>query len=471
MNKRAALGVAIAALMFSGVTVANASLQSPTQAPVSNGTLVSSCNNPTLNADLAGWGRLSGGTGPTRTTVNDHQSAKFAFTLTGNPTTGAHLYAPQQPVAGGESYEFAFDQRTSPVGGQARVAVDWYSTPAGNNAGFLGHTDGPAVALTANWTRVAGTFTAPATAVRANVLSYLMSPVAGASWSVTACEYLRTTSTTPPTTTTAPPVTTTTEPPTDPPVTTTLPPVTTTTTTPPVGGDGVTAAGRFNWPNRIEAASDEFNYVGAPGPKWNQAGECWPANPTVVQGRCASRSTVDGTKLVMDGRADGRAPWLASKYGQQYGRWEARVRSYDVAGSNGREYHPLLIIWPDSEQWPQDGEYDFLENGSTGATCAESFIHYPHPPGPVQQEFKRETNCGASLSEWHNVAFEWTPQHVKGFIDGVEWFSYSGGAGPGGRRAIQSMPSGHLTIQLDNFTGTNMTPSKYEIDWVRTYDL
>lgn len=248
-----------------------------------------------------------------------------------------------------------------------------------------------------------------------------------------------------------------------PPPATTPPP-----TTPPPAGTGTEAATKFGWGTPIAAGSDEFNYVGAPGSKWHQAGECWPANGTVVQGRCASRATVDGNKLVMDGRADGKAPWVAAKFGQRYGKWEARVRSYHTAGNNGRTWHPLLIIWPDSDRWPQDGEYDFLENGAPGQQCAESFIHFPHNPGTTQQQFKRETNCGAPLSEWHNVAFEWTPQHVKGFIDGVEWFSYSGGANST-RRNIQDMPSGHLTIQLDNFTGTNMSPAKYEVDWVRTY--
>jgi hypothetical protein len=33
------------------------------------------------------------------------------------------------------------------------------------------------------------------------------------------------------------------------------------------------------------------------------------------------------------------------------------------------------------------------------------------------------------------------------------------------------MPSGHLTIQLDNFDGTDQTPAKFEIDWARIYPL
>lgn len=236
----------------------------------------------------------------------------------------------------------------------------------------------------------------------------------------------------------------------------------------PGNPDAVTAAEKFGWGTPIAAASDEFNYTGTPDPaKWGlYSGAGHAGNGR----RVAERNTVDGSKLVQTGLANGDSAGMASKFDQQYGRWEARVRSSSANPGAGRQYHPLLIIWPESNRWPQDGEYDFLENGAPGAACAESFIHYPHNPGAVQQEFKRETNCGAPLTEWHNVAIEWTPTHVKGFIDGREWFSYSGGA-TSTRKAIQAMPSGHLTIQLDNFHGSNMTPAKYEIDWVRTYSL
>ncbi|WP_197519789.1 family 16 glycosylhydrolase [Pseudonocardia sp. HH130630-07] len=230
-----------------------------------------------------------------------------------------------------------------------------------------------------------------------------------------------------------------------------------------------TAAERFGWGTPLPA-SDEFDYTGPPDPeRWNTAGECWPGHAG-NGGRCASRSTVKDGKLVQAGLENGDSAWLASRFDQQYGRWEARVRSEGTGPDNGRQYHPLLIIWPQSDRWPDDGEYDFLENGAPGEQCAEAFIHYPHGRGAIQQEFVRESDCGAPLSEWHNVAVEWTPDHIAGFIDGEEWFRFSGGA-KGNRRAIQDMPSGHLTIQLDNFFGGDMQPAEYEIDWVRIYSL
>ncbi|OAH15434.1 glycoside hydrolase family 16 protein [Streptomyces jeddahensis] len=239
-----------------------------------------------------------------------------------------------------------------------------------------------------------------------------------------------------------------------------------------------TAAERYGWGDPLPEWSDEFDYGSEADPalpdrdKWRLAGggpgKCWPGHSGNGR-RCDVNTRVVGGVLRMTGEANGDTGWLASPYGQQYGRWEARVRSRATAPDNGRPYHPLLILWPDSNEHPEDGEYDYLENGAPGEQCAEAFLHYPHPEGvPVQQEFAQK--CGVDLSQWHNVAIEWTPDHVRGFIDGEEWFRFSGGATED-RDCIQCAPSMHQIIQLDNFHGDDLQSAVYEVDWARVYDL
>ncbi|ADD42997.1 glycoside hydrolase family 16 protein [Stackebrandtia nassauensis] len=239
-----------------------------------------------------------------------------------------------------------------------------------------------------------------------------------------------------------------------------------------------TAAEALDWGDPIPEHSDEFDYGSPDSPavpdqsKWSLAGggegQCWEGHAGNGR-RCDKNTRVHGGMLRMVGEANGDSGWLGSQFSRQYGRYEARVRSTNTEPPGDRQYHPLLIIWPESDEWPQGGEYDYLENSSPGEDCAESFIHYPHDPeADVQQEFTEETDCGEPLTEWHNIGFEWTPDHVAGFIDGKEWFRYSGGENDI-RECIQCMDSGYQTFQLDNFHGDDMTPAEYEIDWYREY--
>jgi hypothetical protein len=175
---------------------------------------------------------------------------------------------------------------------------------------------------------------------------------------------------------------------------------------------------------------------------------------------------VDGNKLVMTGLANGDSGWMQHRVDREYGRYEWRARSYATATSNGNDYHPVALIWPQSNSRKSDGEYDAMENGRPADTKLQVFMHYPGD-GDQQEHFEKS---GYNLSQWHNFAFEWTSAHLKGFIDGVEWYSVSGGAGSG-RRAIQDMGPGHFNFQLDNFDGTSQTPATMEVEFFRLYPL
>ena len=237
---------------------------------------------------------------------------------------------------------------------------------------------------------------------------------------------------------------------------------------PPPTTDQDTAAGRYGWGLPLPV-SDEFDYEGVPDPnKWKLPGADWEGhngNGT----RDPERVVVQDGRLIMSGLANGSTGWMQHKFDQQYGRWEVRCRSRALEASNGNDYHPVLLIWPTSNSRQQDGEYDFLENGAPGEQDAGAFLHYPHPGTEVvqQEHFEKED---VDLTQWHNFALEWTPDHLKLFCDGELWGEASGGANSV-RRDIQDMPSGHGTIQLDNFDGTDQTPAVFEVEWYRVYTL
>lgn len=234
---------------------------------------------------------------------------------------------------------------------------------------------------------------------------------------------------------------------------------------PPPSSDQTLAAVRFNWGTPL-ASSDEFNYVGPPDPnKWDLPGSDWAGHDGNGRRR-PERQTVDGSKLVMTGLANGDSGWMAHRVNREYGRYEARVRAYNTGSSNGNLYSPVLLIWPTSDSRKSDGEYDYYEPGSPGSQTLTAFCHFPGD-GDQQREF---TKSGVDLSQFHNIGFEWTSNGLTGYLDGQQWFTTSGGSGSG-RRNIQAMGSGFATCQLDNFDGTNQTPATFEMEFFRVYDL
>lgn len=243
---------------------------------------------------------------------------------------------------------------------------------------------------------------------------------------------------------------------------------TTTTPTPPPPTTNNTAATKYNW-GTPDPSSDVFNYQGLPNPaKWNIYGkggktgndgkECWPGHAGNGR-RCVYTNYCNGEFLRQTGYPNGDSAGISHKLGQKYGRWEIRARILDGPGS-GRPYHPVLITWPDSNQWPSGAEYDFLEV-NVGDTAASAFLHFPNHQ-PRRQEYASRPNV--DLSIWHNYGFEWAPTHLKGFIDGQEWFHFN-------KDGIQNAPGPmHLTIQLDNFHGgQTMSEAYFDIQWANVY--
>lgn len=230
--------------------------------------------------------------------------------------------------------------------------------------------------------------------------------------------------------------------------------------------EGVTAAQVHGWGTPLPA-SDEFNYSGPPDPSlWTvYDGVGHDGNGT----RDPERVVVSNGILRIDGLANGSTGGMNHKFYQQYGRWEVRCRMFPTGSEPGGIYHGVLIVFPESNIWPEEGEYDFMENNVTD-TNVKAFMHFPHVDSvPVQQ--RQFTGPSIDFSEWHNFGFEWTPDGLRGFLDGVQWFETSGGAIEGVRDDIQDMPSGGLTIQLDNNDGTDQQPATMEVAWARVYDV
>jgi hypothetical protein len=240
--------------------------------------------------------------------------------------------------------------------------------------------------------------------------------------------------------------------------TTTPPPTPTPSGTPTPPPPGSSAGGTQNWGIPLAQFSDEFNTAGGvDASKWyNSAVNCMDGNAGNGK-RCPQDAVVDpGGFLRETGEANGNTGWVASKLNQKYGKWEMRMRLSAPVG-NGHPYHPVLLLWPESEKWPQGGEYDYAET-DIGDHGVEAFIH--HPADTVVQDHYSSPQL--DLAQWHTYAIAWTPTAITGYIDGVQWFSdtNSNAQAPGGM---------HATIQLDNSNGGDMMPATMDVDWFHVW--
>lgn len=222
--------------------------------------------------------------------------------------------------------------------------------------------------------------------------------------------------------------------------------------------DGVQAAVAQKWGPVLDG--DEFDYIGAPrADRWAMYdGPGHAGNGR----RTPAAFSVDGDMLHNHGDAAGNTGGMAfrSGAGSTTYRAEARMRVYNTDAGSGSQYHPVLIHWPDSDDWPRGGEDDWAET-DVGSGRMECFIHHPNQgSGSAQHTASKQLD----ITQWHNYAIERTAQKVTGWIDGVQWFSFTvaetNGPPPGPM---------HPTVQLDNFGGSVHQPANQDLAWFRIY--
>ena len=396
----------VAALAVAGAAAATA-------APVTN-----ACANPVLAQNATGWSMSSGGSGR-RVAITGNASAAYAFRATATSTT-AVMTLPAQAVIAGQSWTFAADSLISSRG-KVRVSVDWYDAASKKLSRSSGSTT--SVGST-TWVRVPVAATVPSGAVRA-VVTQTATLTKGAQWSSTACTY--TAGIPAPTLPPIPPI----------------PPI-------PPGDDGVQAATLLGWGTPTDG--DEFDGTAVDTAKWY----LYDGKGHDGKGiRSPGQITVAGGVLTMSGTAGGTTGGMAAANGYKYGRWETRMR----VPVGDKRYHPVLLLWPDAEDWPAGGEVDYAETDSA-ASGVEFFLHYS------SKNSQTSASKAVDLTQWHNYAVEWTPTGIRGYVDGVQFFSDTTAS------HLPPRPM-HETIQLDWFPSgsTATTPSSLQIAWLRYFPV
>jgi hypothetical protein len=97
--------------------------------------------------------------------------------------------------------------------------------------------------------------------------------------------------------------------------------------------------------------------------------------------------------------------------GQLYGRYAIRFMVQQPTAG----FKIAWLLWPDSENFPTDGEIDFPEGPLSGAISA--YMHRQNGNSAHDQD-AYNTDIGVS-SGWHTAVTEWTASESRFFLDGV----------------------------------------------------
>lgn len=143
-----------------------------------------------------------------------------------------------------------------------------------------------------------------------------------------------------------------------------------------------------------------------------------------------------------------------SRGGLRYGRYAVRFRA-DVAPG----YKTAWLLWPDSGNWPHDGEIDFPEGNLDGPIKA-----FLHPQDGVSSAPSARFHTGVPYTSWHTAVIERTEGGVTFLLDGRVVGSVS--------ERVPNTPM-HWVLQTETALigppPMDATRANVQIDWVAVW--
>ncbi|MGW8811643.1 glycoside hydrolase family 16 protein [Gordonia terrae] len=172
-----------------------------------------------------------------------------------------------------------------------------------------------------------------------------------------------------------------------------------------------------SWAN--ECSPYDVAYTGAQGQRWLTYPRCYLDTFDRRPYRADEVLSVSDGRLVfdlhnVDGVPAGANPSPVLDTGSQYqtyGRYSVRMR---VDEPDLDEYYVAWLLWPQSEQWPRDGELDFPE-GWLSRTVG-GYQHFAGE-GACDGCKIQSRDIGARFTDWHTYTIEWTPGRVRYLLD------------------------------------------------------
>lgn len=156
-------------------------------------------------------------------------------------------------------------------------------------------------------------------------------------------------------------------------------------------------------------------------------------------------------------------------FSQQYGRFEARIRT---EATEAPGLHEAFWLWPDDRystiNWPNSGEIDVAESFSAHPTVAGSYLHYSADQYGVQYGVNA-ANCPANRGEWNTYAVEWGPSRIQTFVNGTSCLVNTSGDPAFKKRYIINLTQAIGGATWNQLADETPTPATTQVDYVRVW--
>lgn len=155
-----------------------------------------------------------------------------------------------------------------------------------------------------------------------------------------------------------------------------------------------------------------------------------------------------------------------------YGYFETRAKL-----PGGKGVWPAFWMMPKNFQsWPLDGEIDIMEYVGYDPNVVHASVHteaYNHKIGTQKTSTQKISNAE---TEFHTYGLEWTETRIRGYVDGLLYFTFSND-GTGNKKTWPFYAPFYLKLNLaigGNWGGamgvdTQIFPATFEVDYVRVY--
>ncbi|WGX95570.1 glycoside hydrolase family 16 protein [Nocardioides sp. L-11A] len=160
------------------------------------------------------------------------------------------------------------------------------------------------------------------------------------------------------------------------------------------------------------------------------------------------------------------------RWSQQYGRFEARMKSQAVSYAGPQE---AFWLWPDTRYssdatWPASGEIDIVENYAAYPDLAIPFLHYTwNDNGGARHGLNTAWDCLAPRGQWHTYTLDWTADRLTISVDGRTCLTNTAGAPSFRKRFIMSFSQLLSGSGVNTFLGGTRAPTTLEVDYVKVW--